>query len=111
VDDLYLYVCDYNNGRIQVFDKSKNFAFHHTWGQREKKNGYSMQPSDILVWDELIFVSRTTSILVFTKTENNFVKMVGKEGTEEFGEPKMMLMNQNLLYVCDRSNYRIQVLK
>ena len=52
-----------------------------------------------------------SSILKFTK-EGKFMKVVGRKGTQpgEFTELSLIKVINDKLYVCDRGNYRVQIL-
>ena len=52
-----------------------------------------------------------SSILKFTK-EGKLMKVVGRKGTQpgEFSELSLIKVINDKLYVCDRGNYRVQIL-
>ena len=63
--------------------------------------------------DDNIYVSDwgNSSILKFTK-EGKLMKVVGRKGTQpgEFSELSLIKVIDDKLYVCDRGNYRFQIL-
>ena len=57
-----------------------------------------------------VFVSSDHKLQRFTSS-GELLKYVGQEGGEEgeFDEPRGLTLHDNLVYVCDRNNHRIQV--
>lgn len=96
-----IYVCDYNNSRIQVFSKDGDFL-------TEFGKGQVIRPHDIAVDDNWAFVSdwRLGSILKFQKS--NF-KLVKKSVEVDLKSPNGITAEDEVL-VADHDNNRIVVL-
>jgi len=98
VDDQYLYICDTQNHRIQVLNKT-NGTFIRTFTVRELE-----WPRGILLCDNLLYISGSR-LHVFTK-EGRFIQIFGKE---ELGKPRAIWVINDRLYLADLFYHRIYV--
>jgi len=113
VDDKFIYVGDYSNNRVQVFDL-KNYTYSHQWGSYGTGDGKFQNPFEILLYNGLIYVGDDTSIQGFTK-DGQFLARFGKttcgSGTNEFYHIRGMVIVNNRIYISDYCNSRIVVLQ
>jgi hypothetical protein len=109
-DATNLFVCDVNNHRIQVFDKSG--AFLRKWGTGGSDPGQFVRPEGLAVDSLHVFVSDqgNNRIQVFTK-DGSFVHQWGGSGSGDglFASPRGLAADAQRIYVADVSNNRIQV--
>ena len=102
-----IYVCDAGNNRVQVFNESLKFLFTFS----DKMNS----PRGICINLNKVYVSqvRANSLTVYS-TEGKYIQSVGREGYKEpeFIHPKGVAVStvNNLIYICDCLNNRIQCL-
>jgi len=107
IDETYLYVCDYENHRLQVVNKENGkFIRQLTMGKR--KFNY---PQSILLYENFIYIGDINGIQVFTKDTNKFTKIFGSHGSKigEFRRVTGLCIVNSKLYVVDHDNKRIQV--
>ena len=102
-----IYVCDGGNDRVQVFNESLEFLFTFS----DKMN----TPSSICICLNRIYVTHygTNSLTVYS-IGGKYIQSVGREGSKEleFIHPKGVAVStvNNLIYICDCWNYRVQCL-
>ena len=102
-----IYVCDGGNNRVQVFNESLEFLF--TFSDKMKL------PDGICINLNNVYVTQfcANSLTVYS-TEGKYIQSVGREGNKqlEFSNPKGVAVStvNNLIYICDYSNNRIQCL-
>ena len=79
----YLYICDYGNNRVQVFNKSFQFLFVFS----EKMDG----PCGICIFEDKVYVTQGlgNSLNIYSR-EGKLLSSVGKEGSGEleFSDPR-----------------------
>ena len=102
-----IYICDAGNNRVQVFNESLEFLFHFCEGINA--------PVDIFIHLSKVYVTKTSSNSLFVySTEGRYIESVGKEGKLEleFDRPTGVAVStvNNLIYMCDCENNRIQCL-
>ena len=102
-----LVVAEWVGKKVMVFDREGKKVQTIT----SEKFSY---PAGVAVdKDDNIYVSDwgNSSILKFTK-EGKLMKVVGRKGTQpgEFSELSLIKVIDDKLYVCDRGNYRVQIL-
>ena len=105
-----VYVGEYSNHRIEVFDTSGNYL--RTWGNYGNGNGQFYAPSGLANQAGQIYVADMGNdpIQVFDKN-GNFVKKWGTRGVGngQFNNPQSIASDtQGYLYVTDTNNHRIQ---
>jgi len=113
LDSNHLYICDYGNHRVQVLNKMTG-EFLYSIGSRGKTLGLFSYPIDILVANECLFISDCYSVQIFT-IEGDIILRLGnkhrsREITEFNGTMGLLLVNE-ILYVCDSYNRRIQLFR
>ena len=102
-----IYVCDGGNNRVQVFNESLEFLFTFS----DKMN----TPYGICINLNRVYVThiRANSLTVYS-TEGKCIQSVGRKGNKEleFICPNGVVVStvNNLIYICDFSNNRIQCL-
>ena len=102
-----IYVCDERNNRVQVFNESLEFLFTFS----DKMNS----PHGICINLNRVYVTQyyANSLTVYS-TEGKYIQSVGRRGNKEleFNCPRGVAVStvNNLIYVCDSWNNRIQCL-
>ena len=102
-----IYICDAGNNRVQVFNESLEFLFSFS----EEMNS----PFGICIHLSEVYVTQfaANSLSVYSP-EGRYIQSVGREGKEEleFDWPRGVAVStvNNLIYICDCWNNRIQCL-
>ena len=102
-----IYVCDGGNDRVQVFNESLEFLFTF--------NNKMNSPIGICINLNRVYVTqyRANSLTVYS-TEGKYIQSVGRKGNKEleFNCPGGVAVStvNNLIYICDYLNNRIQCL-
>ena len=102
-----IYIADTNNRHVQVFSCNGVYLFKFS----EKMNA----PMGICISQNKVFVAQFGGNCInMYELEGKLIKSVGSEGNEEaqFKNPRGLDVSDrnNNIYVCDRSNHRIQIL-
>jgi len=110
----HLLVCDSGNHRVQVFDMNDDFKFLKEFGKQGVEAGDFTSPLDVAVnfGGEVLVADMCNRIQVFD-SEYAFRHSFGVRGHKEgqFKYPTNICVdNENVLYVCDQGNHRMQVL-
>ena len=102
-----LVVAEWGGKKVMVFDRDGKKL------QTIKSENISLPAGVAVDGDDNIYVSdpSSSSLLKFNK-EGKLMKVVGRKGTQpgEFSDLTFMKVINNKLYVCDRGNYRVQIL-
>lgn len=106
-----LYVCDYGNSRINVFDL--NLKFVRTFGKATEGPGKLMNPADIAFdthGNSYVADYSTHHIVVFSR-EGNYVSHFGGEGEEKgkLKSPVGICTTPHYVYVSEQGNNRISI--
>ena len=106
-----VYVADYLNHRVQVFTSDGGYL--RQFGKKSSGSGELAWPASICVdSDDLVYVGedRKYCVSVFT-SEGEFLKSFGSWGSRpgQFQGPYGIAVGGGVVYVCDRSNYRVQL--
>ena len=102
-----IYICDGGNNRVQVFDESLEFLF--TFSEEMKF------PDGICIYLNKVYVTQfdADSLTVYS-IEGRYIQSVGRGGDKEleFHWPRGVAVStvNNLIYICDFWNNRIQCL-
>ena len=102
-----IYICDAGNNRVQVFNESLEFLFCFS----EEMNS----PFGICIHLSKVYVTQfvANSLSVYSP-EGRYIQSVGREGKKEleFYRPTGVAVStvNNLFYICDCRNNRIQCL-
>ena len=104
----HIYVTDMGNSRIQIFSQTGDYL-----NQFGHQHLYS--PCGILIHQDSIYVTdwEHNAIFLFKLPLITMIKRVGKKGSgnEEFNYPRQLAISPNqLLYVADANNNRLQIL-
>ena len=104
----HIYVADRLNKRIQILSETGDFL-------NQFGNQHLEEPWGILIYQDSIFVTdmEHSAIFLFKLPDLTMIKRVGKKGSgnEEFALPRQLAISPNqLLYVADQYNNRIQIL-
>ena len=103
-----IYVADMYNHRIQIFSQTGDYLNQFT-------HRHLYTPYGILIHKDNIYVTNLfrQAIILFKLPDLTMMKRVGKEGSgnEEFNSPRQLAISPNqLLYVADTDNNRLQIL-
>ena len=102
-----IYVCDAGNNRVQVFNESLEFLFTF--------NDKMDSPDGICISLKRVYVTqyKAHSLIVYS-TEGKYIQSVGRKDKKEleFNCPRGVAVStvNDLIYICDYSNNRIQCL-
>ena len=102
-----IYVCDGGNNRVKAFNESLEFLFTFS----DQMNA----PRGVCVNLSRVYIAQygANSLSVYS-TEGKYIQSVGRRGNKEleFIRPKGVAVStvNNLIYICDYSNNRIQCL-
>ena len=104
----HIYVADMGNSRIQIFSQTGDYL-------NQLSHQHLIKPHGILIHQDSIYVTETFyhAIFLFKLPDLTTIKRVGKRGSgnEEFKYPRQLAISPNqLLYVADRDNNRLQIL-
>ena len=102
-----LVVAERGGKKVTVFDKEGMKVQTITCEEFSYPSGIAVDKDDNIYVSDMV----KCSLLKFSK-EGKLMKVVGREGTqpEEFKDPSMIKIINDELYVCDRENYRVQIL-
>src|ERR671918_558191 len=109
--EVFVYIADQNNDRIQKF--SKDGTFINKWGSEGTADGQFIQPWDVSVsQDDRIFVPDygNDRIQIFSK-DGNFITAWGAlgSGPGQFDGPAVVAFDsEGNVYVTDSGNHRVQ---
>ena len=105
-----LYVADYGNHCVKVFDNTAKYLFKFGDGMGE---GKLSRPRGLLIRGNKVFVSESDCILVY-QLDGKFVSRIGSRGSGklQFNFPFGISTDDynNVIYICDVDNHRIQIL-
>ena len=105
-----IYVADYSNHCVKVFDKTAKYLSKFGDGKGEGKMSY---PRGLLIRGNRVFVSHNDRILVY-ELDGKFVSRIGSAGSGElqFNGPFGLSTDEsnNDIYICDYYNNRIQII-
>jgi len=110
IDDKFIYITDYQNHRVQVFNL-ENCNYSHQWGSQGTGDGQFTAPIEVRLYEGLCYVGDENGIQVFT-TDGQFLYRFRKgKGDNEFHYVYGIVIVDNRLYVSDPFNHRLVVLQ
>ena len=105
-----IYVADYHNHCVKVFDNTAKYLFKFGDGKGE---GKMSSPRGLLIRGNQVFIPHNHCILVH-QLDGKFVSSIGSRGSGElqFNSPWGLSTDEynNDIYTCDNSNNRIQII-
>ena len=107
-DTNNIYICDGSNNRVQVYNESLEFLFTFS--------DWMKVPIGICIYLHKVYVTQyeTNSITVYS-TEGRYLESVGRRGNKEleFQFPRGVAVSNvnDIIYICEVNNHRIQCLK
>ena len=105
-----IYVADFRNHCVKVFDKTAEYLSKFGDGKGE---GKMSDPRGLLIRGNRVFVSHNNCILVY-ELDGKFVSRIGTAGSGElqFSEPWGLSTDEsnNDIYICDCFNNRVQII-
>jgi len=113
-DNNFLYICDYNNNRIQILTKSGKFFT--LWGGEDKDDGKKSPfrfPYAIYHYfiEDVICIGDNDTVQIWTK-DGVCLQRLGEAitgTTYPFSCVYGMCIMNNRLYITDGENHRIQI--
>jgi DNA-binding beta-propeller fold protein YncE len=111
-----IYVADFRNDQIQVFDDRGRFLRRFPDPTRVVGRGGSGQDgtgiavTDVALWGDLVYALDSYQVVVFTK-DGEFVRQFGRPGSApgELGRPNgIAIMPDSTVLVADSNNSRVQ---
>lgn len=115
-DNGDVYVADFRNDQIQVFDERgrflRRFPDPNTVVGRgaSGQDGTGIAVTDIALWGDLVYALDSYQVVVFTK-DGEFVRQFGRPGSGagEFARPNgIAIMPDSTVLVADSNNGRVQ---
>ena len=102
-----LVVAEWGGKKVTVFDKDGKKVQTITHKKFSGPTGVAVDKDDNIYASDV----GNSSLLKFSK-EGKLMKIVGHKGTQsrEFDDVSLMTVINDKLYVCDRGNYRVQIL-
>ena len=105
-----IYVADFYNHCVKVFDKTAEYFLKFGDGNGEGKMSH---PRGLLIRGNKLFVSHSNCILVY-ELDGKFVSRIGSKGRRELQFNFLWGLStdesNNDIYICDYSNNRIQII-
>ena len=113
-----IYVADYGNNRMQVFEMngSDNVRFIRKWGSKGGDDGQLYGPwgcaigNDASIGKSVVYVSEyfNNRISVFDN-EGKFIRKWGSfgDGDYQFNYPRGLCVSDGLVYIADGGNHRV----
>ena len=105
-----IYVADWCNNCVKVFDNTAKYLLMFGDGKREGKMSC---PKGLLIRGKKVFVSHSDCILVY-QLDGKFVSRIGSRGSGklQFNCPWGLSTDEynNDIYICDNGNNRIQII-
>ena len=106
-----LYLADYNNDCVKVFDNSVKFVFK--FGDKAGE-GEMYYPKGIVICRNTVLVSQCGNCILAYQLDGKFISRIGSSGSGElqFNYPWGLSTDEynNDIYICDRYNHRIQII-
>lgn len=119
VEQNVLFVASSGNNHIAVLDATR-LSLLYSFGQRTIEGGPLLQrPTDLAIYhgggrgsSQVYVVDCGNSRLVVFSTDGDFIKTIGKFGTEpgQFHEPLGISIREEKVFVCEGIGARLQVL-
>ena len=113
-NDTHIFIVDFSNERVQVYDHNGNYAYTIGTGSSGSADGQFNQPVGITANNTHIFVADFGNhrIQIFD-VNGTFVSKFGTgsagTGDGQFRSPQRITTNSTHLFVADSSNHRIQI--
>lgn len=116
--DGAIYVADFRNDQIQVFDREGTFLRRFpdpttvVGRGASGQDGFGIAVTDVAVDGDLVYAADTYQVVVFT-AEGEFVRQFGRPGTGpgEFNHiTGIDVLRNGRIIVADSNNHRVQVL-
>ena len=105
-----IYVADQSNHCVKVFDSTGKYLFKFGDNIGEEKKYY---PMGVAICGDRILITEYSCILNY-QLNGKFVSRIGRQGRGEleFNFPFGLTIDESNgdIYICDRNNYRIQIL-
>ncbi|KAI6650755.1 hypothetical protein LOD99_7806 [Oopsacas minuta] len=106
-----IYVADYGNTCVKVFDNNGKIMFK--FGDEEGE-GKIYLPNGLAIFRDRILISQSSNCILNYRMNGEFVSIIGKpgKGELEFDDPHGLTFDESNgeVYICDSNNNRIQIL-
>ena len=95
---IYLYICDFGNDRVQVFNKTFEFLFQFS-DKMERPSGICIKGSKVYVTQKI------SHLLTIYSIDGKYLLSVGKKGNDhlEFDKPRGLDVSTELkrVYIAE----------
>ena len=105
-----IYVVDFSNNCVKVFDNSVKFVFKFGDKAGEGKMSY---PKGIVICRNTVLVSHNSDCILAYQLDGKFISRIGRgSGELQFNIPWGLSTDEynNDIYICDINNHRIQII-
>ena len=106
-----IYVADFNNNCVKVFDNSVKFVFK--FGDKAGE-GEMYYPKGIVICRNTVLVSQCSDCILVYQLDGKFISRIGSIGSGglQFNFPWSLSTDEynNDIYICDTNNHRIQII-
>ena len=115
-----VFVCDYENSRLQVFGRQDQM-FRRAWGEYGESPGQLQSPVAVVVTPQVPQVPQVPQEVLVCDDGNSQIHVFGLDGSfrrawggygvddGQFRNPTAVAVAAHAVFVCDSSNDRIQV--
>jgi len=107
--DGKIYIADKDNKRVHVLDQDGKTI--RTWNAVRGGSDLMKEPVGIALSDDRVYVTDgSNKVLIFSKT-GQLLDLFGSSGSDpkQFDDPHGIFVHQNVVYVADTDNNRVQV--
>ena len=106
-----IYVADYYNNCVKVFDSTGKYLFKFGDNEGEGKMNY---PMGVAICGDRILITQGNNCILNYQLNGKFISRIGIQGRREleFNFPFGLTIDESNgdIYICDRNNNRIQIL-
>ena len=106
-----IHIADQHNNCVKVFDSTGRYLFK--FGDNEGE-GKILSPRGVAICGDRVIISHFNHCILNYQLNGKFISRIGRQGKGEleFNYPFGLTINESNgdIYICDRSNNRIQIL-
>ena len=106
-----IYIADQDNNCVKVFDSTGKYLFQ--FGDNEGE-GKMKWPKGVAICGDIILITQGNNCILNYQLNGKFISRIGRQGRGEleFNFPYSLTIDESNgdIYICDRSNNRIQIL-
>ena len=106
-----IYVADYDNNCVKVFDSTGKYLFK--FGDNEGE-GKMYLPRGVAIYEDRILITQSNHCILNYQLNGKFVSRIGRQGRGELEFNNLFSLtideSNGDIYICDYNNNRIQIL-